>query len=76
MISIGVASIISFVGESSRTPEDVIKLKKSGLLVNFESLLSEYGKEIGMMSDYAFGAHFLLDKVTFTLTSKGKSPLL
>ena len=33
--------------------------------------LSEYGKEIGMMSDYAFGVHFLLDKVTFILTSTG-----
>merc|ERR1711953_144723 len=69
IVAIGVASVISFVGESSRTPEDVIKLKSTGLLVNFESLLSEYGKEIGMMSDYAFGVHFLLDKVTFALTS-------
>ena len=31
--------------------------------MNFESLLSEYGKETGMMGDYAFGAHFLLEQV-------------
>ena len=37
-------------------------------MVNFESLLSEYGKETGMMGDYAFGAHFLLENVTFVLS--------
>ena len=36
--------------------------------MNFESLLSEYDREIGMMGDYSFGAHFLLEQVTFTLT--------
>ena len=39
------------------------KLTETGMLVNFESLLSEYGTEIGMMGDYAFGAHFLLEQV-------------
>ena len=38
--------------------------------MNFESLLSEYGKETGMMGDYAFGAHFLLEQVRVLLLHK------
>ena len=56
---------VKFKTESA---DELRRLSKTGLMVNFESLLSEYGKETGMMGDYAFGAHFLLENVTFVLS--------
>ena len=67
---IAVAAILAKVS-SSESPEELLKLKQSGLLVNFESLLSEYGKETGMMGDYAFGSLILLERASFVLTPQG-----
>ena len=54
---------LSFKFSKTKSPTELEKLTKTGMLMNFESLLSEYDTEIGMMGDYAFGAHFLLEQV-------------
>ena len=66
VISIAVGAVIAFVSTSD--PSTVKNLARTGLVLNFESLLSEAGSEIGMMSDYAFGAHFILENTRIVLT--------
>lgn len=67
IISIAVGSVLGFVSESD--PNVIRSLSRTGLVLNFESLLSEAGSELGMLSDYAFGAHFVLENTRIVLTA-------
>ena len=58
---------MAFVSQSDT--ESIRALSRTGLVLNFESLLSEAGSEVGMLSDYAFGAHFVLENTRIVLTS-------
>lgn len=55
---------------ASRDIQELKELQKTGMILNFESLLSESGKETGMLADYAFGVHFFLEHVRFVLSSE------
>ena len=54
---------------ATRDLRELKELQKTGLILYFESLLSESGKETGMLADYAFGVHFFLEHVRFVLCS-------
>lgn len=74
ILTIAVASILAVIATS---PSSRLKdLPRTGLILNFESLLSESGKEFGMLSDYGFGVHFFLEHVRFVLTSESSELLI
>ena len=66
IIAIAIGAVLSSISSSS--PEAIRSLSRTGLVLNFESLLSEAGSEVGMLADYAFGAHFVLEHTRFVLT--------
>jgi hypothetical protein len=67
IVGIAVAAILTKVS-SSESPEELLKLKQMIVMLMVLSLLSEYGKETGMMGDYAFGSLILLERASFVLT--------
>lgn len=68
ILTIATASVLTVV--ASRDIQELKELQKTGMILNFESLLSESGKETGMLADYAFGVHFFLEHVRFVLSSE------
>ena len=65
IISVAVGAALGAVCDLP--PQAIRALSRTGLVLNFESLLSEAGSEVGMLGDYAFGAHFILENTRIIL---------